>query len=155
MGCLAENICVVLKRSSYWISTENDREAEHTGSTRCTSCYQLLYWHLLLLHKAFCKCSLVIIVIYVTGYGNSVPRPHLPQWWTYLQKLAKFFQKDKNKTTEDSFPTVWLPLWDVCWEKSEYPIIPGEVTQIIQHLFVGLPVINFIKGYSASVCCHN
>lgn len=40
-------------------------------------------------------------------------------------------------------------------EKSGHPIIPGEATEITQHLFVGLPVINFIKGYSASVCCHN
>lgn len=51
-------------------------------------------------------------------------------------------------------------LWvDCCFEqkkkKSNHPIIPGDVTEIIQHLFVGLPVINFIKGYSASVCCHN
>lgn len=34
------------------------------------------------------------------------------------------------------------------------PLISGEV-EIIQHLFVELRVINFIKGYSASVGCHN
>lgn len=40
-----------------------------------------------------------------------------------------------------------------CAEKKN-PLISGEV-EIIQHLFVELQVINFIKGYSASVGCHN
>lgn len=39
-------------------------------------------------------------------------------------------------------------------EDERNPIISMEI-EIIQHLFVGLRVINFIKGYSASVGCHN
>lgn len=39
-------------------------------------------------------------------------------------------------------------------KKKKNPLISGAV-DIIQHLFVELRVINFIKGYSASVGCHN
>lgn len=43
---------------------------------------------------------------------------------------------------------------ELCAEKIKNSLISGEV-EIIQHLFVELRVINFIKGYSASVGCHN
>lgn len=43
---------------------------------------------------------------------------------------------------------------ELCLKKIKNPLISGEV-EIIQHLLVELRVINFIKGYSASVGCHN